>query len=439
MSFSFVVNHHHQDGEASDHQQALSGFYPSYPHQLLTSGFICDMVRHPKGAIMSIRKRSWTTKQGEAREAWIVDYVDGQGDRHIKTFDRKKDADAYRGQVTVDIGLGVHTAPRKSVTVAEAGALWLETGENNGLERATLDSYRQHLRLHIAPVLGAEKLATLTTATIRSLEDRLRAKGLSPVMRRRVIVSLGSLLADAQERGLVAQNVVRSLRASRKHKGRSGDQRRDKAKLRVGVDIPTPDEIRRIIAHLTGRWRPLLSTAICTGLRASELRGLRWEDIDLKRGKLHVAQRADRYNVIGPLKSASSERTIPLPPSLVSILREWKLQCPKGDLGLAFPNGIGKVENIQNILNRGFFPAQIAAGIVTKGGSAKYTGLHTLRHFFASLCANRKQDGGHELPIKVVQELMGHSTIVLTADRYSHLFPGNDAFDMDRATAALLG
>jgi integrase len=79
-------------------------------------------------------------------------------------------------------------------------------------------------------------------------------------MRRRVIISLGSLLADAQERGLVAQNVVRSLRSSRK--GKKHTERREKAKLRVGVDIPTPDEIRRIVAHLKGRWRPLLRVTV---------------------------------------------------------------------------------------------------------------------------------------------------------------------------------
>lgn len=69
---------------------------------------------------MSIRKRKWTTAKGEAREAWIVDYVDQQGDRHIETFARKKDADDYHNQVGHDVKKGVHTAPSKSITVAEA-------------------------------------------------------------------------------------------------------------------------------------------------------------------------------------------------------------------------------------------------------------------------------------------------------------------------------
>jgi integrase len=76
----------------------------------------------------------------------------------------------------------------------------------------------------------------------------------------------------------------------------------------------------------------LLLTAIFSGLRISELRGLRWTDIDLKRAVLHVRQRADRYNAIGQPKSVAGERTIPLPPTVVSTLRKWRLACPNSEL-----------------------------------------------------------------------------------------------------------
>jgi integrase len=329
---------------------------------------------------------------------------------------------------------GVHTAPSKSVTVAEAGRQWIASGEANALERTTLDTYRQHVDLHIVPFLGATKLSSLTVPMVRNFVDKLRTNGRAPVMAKRVLISLGSLLADAQERGLVAQNVVRSMRGRKERVGR-----RQSGKLKVGVDIPSPAEIRAIVEHLEGRWRPLLLTAIFTGLRASELRGLRWSDLDLKRGELHVRQRADRYNVIGEPKSDAGTRTVPLPPILISTLREWKLACPKGELGLAFPNGNGNVENHQNILTRGFFPTQVAAGVTVKG-EPKYTGLHALRHFYASWCINRRVDGGLELPAKVVQERLGHASIVITMDTYGHLFPRNDdGSELVAAQAALLG
>src|SRR5262249_6489842 len=151
-----------------------------------------------------------------------------------------------------------------------------------------------------------------------------------------------------------------------------------KGKLEVGVHIPTPDETRAIITQLDNdntRWRPLVLTAIFTGLRASELRGLRWSDVDLRRGELHVRQRADRYNKIGPTKSDAGDRAVPLPPMLVNVLRAWKLACPKGNLDLVFPNGLGEVEDYSNIIKRGLRPIVIAAGVVSKDGKAKYRGL----------------------------------------------------------------
>ena len=387
---------------------------------------------------MSVRKRSWETN-GERKEAWIVDYVDQHGDRHIKTFARKRDADAYHADVAVGVRAGIHTADSRSITIAEAGRRWIESGEAADLERTTLEQYRQHLELHIVPLIGSVKLTQLTAPVVRRFEDRLRADR-SPAMVRKVMGSLGAIFADAQERGLVAQNVVRGLRSRRRRgKDRRAD-RRQKGKLKIGVDIPTPDEVRAIIAHLEGRGGPMLLTAIFTGLRASELRGLRWADVDLKRGELHVRQRADRFNVIGRPKSEAGDRTIPLLPMVVNALREWKLACPKGELDLAFPNGRGQVENTSNIVQRVLHPIQIAAGITDKRGRAKYTGLHALRHFYASWCINRKTDGGLELPLKVVQTRLGHASIQMTADRYGHLFPrGDDKAELAAAEKAFLG
>ncbi|HKF11116.1 MAG TPA: hypothetical protein VKB89_20715 [Xanthobacteraceae bacterium] len=70
---------------------------------------------------------------------------------------------------------------------------------------------------------------------------------------------------------------------------------------------------------------------------------MRWADVDLKKAaELHVRQRADRYNVIGAPKSASSTRAVPLPPEVVAALKVWRLACPKGELDLVFPTGTGR-------------------------------------------------------------------------------------------------
>ena len=384
---------------------------------------------------MSVRKRTWKGPDGEPREAWVVDYADQAGDRHIKTFPRKREADAFHATVGVAVREGTHTADSKSVSVAHAAALWLKSCENAGLERTTLDSYRQHVARHINPIIGELRLSRLTMPMVRAFEDQLLEQGRSTAMVRKVRCSLGALLADAQERGLVAQNVARTLRARRN--GKSGRTERS-GKLRVGIDIPMPTEISAILGKLSGHWRPMLLTAIFTGLRASELRGLRWEDIDLKRGELRVRQRADRYNTIGEPKSDAGERTVPIPPMVVAALREWKLACPKNRLDLAFPNPKGGVARRNLIVERGLKPAQVAAGVVDQHGRAKYPGLHSLRHFYASWCVNRVADGGLELPLKVVQARLGHASVQMTADIYGHLFPrGDDGTELAAAERKL--
>ena len=385
---------------------------------------------------MSVRKRKWTTKNGEQREARPVDDVDQMGRRIQKAFATKGEAKDFAASSRIEVREGTHVPDSASVTVKEVGELWLASTEAAQLGRSTLDQYRQHLRLHIEPFIGRTKLSHLNVPTVRGFEDKLRESGRPPTMAKYVLRSLGALLADAQERGLIVRNPVRELRARRRGKDR--EERRG-GKLKVGVDIPTPDEIKHIIQTADDKWRPLLLTAIFTGLRASELRGLRWSDVDLDKdnSKLHVRQRADRFNHIGPPKTAAGERTVPLPPMVANTLREWKLRCPKkdGKLWLVFPNGKGNVEWHTNLVLRCLQPTLVKAGVVNAVGEAKYTGLHALRHFYASWCASIG------LTMKAVQARMGHSNIAVTMDTYTHIFPdaSDDSKKLAEAERALLG
>jgi len=378
---------------------------------------------------VSVRKRTWTTRQGERKEAWVVSYTDAAGKRHIQTFERKKDADAYEASVKVDVRQGVHTPHSISPTVAQAAADWLTYVRLEGVERSTVEHYASHVRIHIVPRIGQHRLSKLTTPGVEAFRDDLLT-ALSRVQARKVLVSLKSLLRDACRRGNIAQNVALAVKIAA-----SG---RDKVRLKAGVDIPTPEEIKRIIHAASGRVRPFLLTAVFTGLRSSELRGLRWVDIDLDKRELHVTQRADRYNQIGKPKSKAGNRTIPLGAFVTNTLREWKLICPKGDLGLVFPNTAGRIWDYADV-TRCLAPTVIKAGVVNAKGEAKYTGLHSLRHFYASWCINAKDAGGLGLPIKEVQHRLGHSSIVMTSDTYGHLFPRhNEGHESDRAERLLL-
>ena len=131
----------------------------------------------------------------------------------------------------------------------------------------------------------------------------------------------------------------------------------------LNSSFDTRPELNGAIDKAEGRWRPVIVTAIFTGMRASEMRGLPWRDVDLEAGIIHVRQRADAWNNIGPPKSKAGKRDIPLAPIVVNALKQWKEECPKGELDLVFPNGAGNVESLTNVWKRFWIPLQIDCGM----------------------------------------------------------------------------
>jgi integrase len=352
----------------------------------------------------TIRKRKWTTPTGEPREAWVVRYADQNGKWRLKTFARQREAKEWRATMLQEVRHRTHLPDSTAPTVASAAEAWIRRGEADKLERSTIKQRRQHVDLHILPLLGRDtKLSRIEAGKFRDELLRTRSRPLA----KKVMTSLKAILRQAGAAHLAAD--VARIETGGRHKRR----------LEVGRDIPTQDEVRALLAGASGYMRPLLAAAVFCGLRMSEIRALRWSDVDLEARQLHVRQRADKWCQIGPLKSGTSYRSVPLSPLVVNSLKEWKLSCPPGSLDLVFPNGAGKVESLPNIWNRGFAPLQVAAGIVRADGKAKY-GAHTLRHFFASWLIEQGFN------VKRISALLGHSSPVVTLTIYAHLLPADD-------------
>ena len=376
---------------------------------------------------MAVRKRFWTAPDGTPKHAWLVDYRDQAGKRRSKQFARKRDAEQWAADTNWEVARGVHTPDSQSVTVAAAAKLWVKRAEAEKRERATIEQYEGLVRLHIEPLIGGEKLSRLTRPKVEAFRDTLletRSRSLAT----KAIRGLSMILGDSQRRGLVAQNVARDVKVDK------GDRERER------VEIPSKAELKALLEHADDDFRPFVTLAIFSGLRASELRGLRWQDIDLKGATVTVTQRADKYCVIGPPKSRAGRRSVPLPPKVVSELKAWKLRCPVSELDLVFPNKAGKVQDYGHLLRRRFYPLQIAAGVSEKVGKgdkathkARY-GIHALRHAAASAWIAQGID------LKRLQVWLGHSSIELTLDVYGHLIvdPARDAELMAKAQAELL-
>ncbi|MGB8841687.1 MAG: site-specific integrase [Aliidongia sp.] len=383
---------------------------------------------------MSVRKRIWVSG-GVTQSAWLTVYVDQWGKRRSKQFDRKKDAEAYELAARQQVKQGVHTADSQSMTISEAANSWLETVAANERERSTIRPYRNHVDLHIIPLLGDIKISRLTTPMIEQFKTDLQTNR-SQAMARKVLSSLKMMLSDMQRRGKVGQNVALAVKID--------GRRREKAR----VAIPTKAEVGLMLEQANpkgGFIRALVITALFTGLRSSELRGLAWSDIDFKKRLLTVKQRADQWGEIGSPKSAAGRRDVPLTPLVADALTTWKRACPTGELGLVFPNGTGKPESHSNIVNRMFNPLLLGAGVFDRSGKRvaledgpgcrlepKYS-FHALRHFYASWIIEQAF-----IP-KRVQELMGHSSMQMTYDTYGHLFPTpeEDYTKLARAEASL--
>ena len=370
---------------------------------------------------MAIRKREWTTAKGVAKSAWVVDYKDSTGKRCIKTFRLKKDADAFNTQAGWEVSQGVHMAESGSITVAQAADLWIESAKAKDLESKTVAAYESTARLHIVPLLGKEKISKLRKPGIEAFKDQLLTAGRTRSRVKRTIGFLSLMLAEMERRGLVAQNVASGVRVV--------IAKRDAAE----VEIPEQSELKAMLDHADADFRPLVLTAMLTGLRASELRGLMWDCVDFEAGVLTVRRRADEQNNIGSPKSKAGRRSIPMSPRLIRELKEWKLRCPITDLGLVFPSPDGKVWTYANLMNRRFWPLQVACGVV-EGAKAKYS-LHALRHGTASLWIRQGVD------LKRLKTWLGHSSVQLTIDRYGHLMKDatGDATIVANAERALLG
>jgi integrase len=380
---------------------------------------------------MSIRKRTWKTGSGEERTAWVLDFFDGGGKRRHETFARRKDAEQRQAQVRLDITRGA-TIPVRDKTIGQIADDWLDHLREDRREQSTINNYEQHLRLHILPAMGRQKIGKFGEEVIAAFRKHLQGRvdgndqKMTRTLARSVWVTFKSLLRHARLAHL-AQNV----------KGFSRDPRA-KRKLEIGKDVPSPTEIKRLYDATAGdrprqkRKRALLLVAAFCGLRASELRGLRWEDI--KTDELQVDQRADRFGNIGNPKSASSRRIVPLSPDVTQALREWRIA--QGGGTLVFATKRGTIETHTNML-RSLTLVMRDAGVVDKDGTAKYT-LHDFRHFFASWCISPKERGGRGLSPKVVQEWLGHSTIAMTLDRYGHLFKEVDQSELAASTKSVL-
>ena len=305
---------------------------------------------------------------------------------------------------------------------------WLPAKEVS-LRPSTRDGYRRLIELHVVPRLGTVSLRRLRAEQLDALYAELLATGrrngrggLDPKTVLEVHIVLRKALADARRRGLVVHNVAEDAEAPKRH--------RPNAPLRAW----NVEQLQAFLAVARSkRLFPAFWLAATTGMRRSELLGLRWGDTDLEAGRLSISRALVSVGYVlhdSPGKTRTSRRAVDLDPLTVEVLRAWRTRrahesdAPIGDDDFVFaaPNGEPiHPDNFSKSFNR----------IVASAGVPRLR-LHDLRHTHASLLLKER------VPIKVVSERLGHATPGFTMATYQHVLPGMQA-DAARVFANLIG
>jgi len=285
---------------------------------------------------------------------------------------------------------------RESITVADLSRHYRQrelADRNARISYSTKRAYAGYLEKWIDPRRGEYKLMHVRAVEV---ESWLKSLNRSPGTRSKIRNVMSLLFNHGRRHDLCDRNPIEWVRQS--------------AKRRTAPDVLTSNEVQRLLANLRFRERTLVLLAVTTGLRRSELFALKWKDVDFQTKQIYVT-RSIVQNVIGNCKTETSQKPVSAHDALIEALREWRCQTPyqsSESWVFACPVNQGRWPYLaQQIMRRHILP------VARKQGITKQIGWHTFRHTYSTLLRST----GAEL--KIMQELLRHSTIRVTLDTYT--------------------
>ena len=320
----------------------------------------------------------------------------------------RKDAQAYLNGVLRDQDLGRFVEPTKMRLDAFLES-WLEEVAKPKLRESTYNGYADVVRLHVQEVIGAQQLSELTPFKLQSYYAKLREQQVGVATLKKLHVVIASSLNHALRLGLLTTNPAKSVEVARLRTGLREDK----------VRVIKPDEAKRFLEAAQQQHHGLaLILALSTGMRPGEYLALLWQDIDLDNGRLVVQRSLYRIRKGGwrfePPKTKGSHRTVTLPAGLVELLREHKAAQPEIDPekpDFVFRTYTGQPVHSINLRRLALKRTLQVAGLDPR------LHLYSLRHSHAT---SLLQAG---INPKIVAERLGHSSVHMTLDVYSHVIP----------------
>lgn len=354
-----------------------------------------------------------------------------------ETYDRKKDAESRETELKRQRDTGLLVRPSRE-PLAKYMSEWVENVKATEVRPQTLYDYRRIVRRYLAdppnpetPPIGKVPLHRLTSEAVQKLYTYLwEDEGLAPRTIRYLHAVLRQCLSYAVNTGALARNPTDAVTVPKR---RSDGRGRPEGAMRA----MSREEAGKFVEAARGRRLEALWLVLVTGgLRPAEALGLLWRDVDLEAGKLHVRRTLLRRGVKGwkleEPKTARARRTVVLPDSAAQALRDWNTTQKRErlkaggeyeDHGFVFANHFGKPLHRTNVARRGYRRVLEAAGLGTYEGEGKDRRfvpgfrLYDLRHTCATLLLLAGENP------KVVSERLGHASIALTLDTYSHVLP----------------
>jgi integrase len=370
----------------------------------------------------------------EDKKTWVAEVRTGAGQKRRTVYGKtKKRIQEKLRKLHNDVAAGI-SGDVALLTVSQWLTRWLEIVKPT-VEPNTYDPYERHVRLHITPYLGGLKLVKLAKPQIRGWYAALTEAGVLAALQRKVGTTLTIALNQAVNDDILPGNPAMKVR---------------KPKAKKPEMIPLdPDQVAAFLkAARPDRLFALYLTALDSGARPSELFALDWPDIDLEGRYLTITKSLEEINGalrIKPTKTAKSRRRIDLSPATGAALAEHrKAMCAEGHIGgpvfCDTQGGYLRQSNLRRnsfmrILERANQKAREEAEKISEATGKEVAPtllpgirLYDLRHTCATLLLLA------DVPAKVVSERLGHSSITLTLDTYSHVLP-----TMQRGAADLMG
>jgi integrase len=360
--------------------------------------------------------RGHIRKRGDAWEVRVDltrDPVSGKRRQLSRTVrGRKRDAEAVAASLISQNEAGIDT-PRGRQTVGNFLQQWLRDYAKPNTAPKTFRRYEQIVRIHLTPVIGEIRLSKLRPLHIQAVYRKVDEKGLSARTALHCHRVLREALHHAVRWQLLSRNPADAVESPRP--------------LRYEIAALGPDDLKCLLdAADQTNFGPLVTVALLTGLRTGELLGLRWQDVDFDNCVLRVQQTcqwiAGEGFIFRQPKSHRSTRPVALSPDTVEILRQRRVASLEErlaagtayeDKGLVFADALGRPIHPSTL-------RQAWLGIVKASGMDRLR-FHDLRHAHASLLMAQ---GVHP---KIVSERLGHSSVSITLDIYSHVAPGLQA------------